>query len=268
LIEWTSSTQKLHTFTVRENVSDCIKWLLEGQPENNRSFYQGILNRQEEEEKLGPNKFESMQQTAIKLKDDANALFNKKELQGALQLYYKSLVACPLKDISTRTALYSNISECYLRLKNWKLALTNAAYATSLTPKHKKSMWRKVIALHGLKMFDYARIQLDACETQFKLDSIESNLEVQTDLIAYTWVGKLAKKTLATKPNLHPIIKKWISTSWTASTEEIMEFKSEKEEHKYWDKQFEKVTSKQEPKSNEKKEVKDDEPHNVWDDLD
>ncbi len=59
---------------------------------------------------------QNLQKNAVALKDAATELFKQGQFEQAIQKYSEALEVCPLKDKTTTTALYNNISECYLQL--------------------------------------------------------------------------------------------------------------------------------------------------------
>lgn len=87
------------------------------------------------------------------------------DLEGALKAYEEAIKICPMRDVETRIALFSNMSECYSRLKTKfaddpekssyynKMIIKYATRTQAIQWQHAKTLWKRGKAFMDEKMF-------------------------------------------------------------------------------------------------------------------
>ena len=90
---------------------------------------------------------------SAELKNKADQAFRSQDFLQAVALYSQAL---ELADAETSKTLLSNRSAAHAAAGNFKAALDDATRCEELAPAWPKSLFRRGIALRGLKRFDMA----------------------------------------------------------------------------------------------------------------
>lgn len=102
-------------------------------------------------------------------RDKGNEAFRKGDFQAAIRSY----TACI--GLSNRSvAAFSNRSMCYIKLKEWRKAVTDATLALKVDPHHTKSLQRRAVARNALGMHRAALGDLDLAATQADASALKS----------------------------------------------------------------------------------------------
>lgn len=118
-----------------------------------------------------------------RLKDAGNLEFASKNYQKATEKYIACLDLEVPNDI--QIILYSNLAECWLRLKENNKALESASTALNIDPKHIKSLLRRAKAKKALGSYKSARadlefaLQIDEKNTILKQELLKLNKKVE-----------------------------------------------------------------------------------------
>ena len=83
--------------------------------------------------------------SADELREAGNELFRAANYPGAAAKYAECIAANPAD-----AAALANRAECYLRGRQFHLALTDASASIAADPSHHKSLYKKAMALNGL----------------------------------------------------------------------------------------------------------------------
>lgn len=111
---------------------DCVKFL------KSITAYKELVKKEEKPVKKAT---EEEKQEALKLKDEANAVFGKGNYEKALEIYTKAADLDPENGV-----IFSNISACYFNLREFEKALENAQLSKGLKPDWPKAHFREAEA--------------------------------------------------------------------------------------------------------------------------
>ncbi|KDQ59303.1 hypothetical protein JAAARDRAFT_34037 [Jaapia argillacea MUCL 33604] len=92
----------------------------------------------------------SGKEIALRLKDEGNALFAKKDFRAAEAKYTEAIRALADPDSNQLAVLYTNRAACSLNLKKYTEAADDAARATQIDPSYSKAWARFASALDGI----------------------------------------------------------------------------------------------------------------------
>lgn len=110
---------------------------------------------------------------AAQLKDQGNAYFKKKKMDEALAYYNYAL------EVKQDPVYYSNISACYVALKDMEKVVENTTKALELKPDYSKALLRRASAYEALERYPDAMFDLSVLSLSgdFSGASIEPMLE-------------------------------------------------------------------------------------------
>ncbi len=123
-----------------------------------------VAEKYELDAKMTPQEKKLMSDKAKETKNKANKLIGS-DVEAALKQYEESLQICPISDIETRVALFSNITECYSRLKAKneadpeissyynKLIIKYATCTQAIQWQHGKTLWKRGKAFLEAKLW-------------------------------------------------------------------------------------------------------------------
>lgn len=80
---------------------------------------------------------------ADQLKAEGNAFFASLDFDRAIEKYTRCIPEVPESDHNLRTIVYSNRSQCYIKLKKYENAYMDADKALTYDPSHLKSIQRR-----------------------------------------------------------------------------------------------------------------------------
>lgn len=168
-----------------------------------------LVERRNKERELSEEKFEKRMDLVDLIKQEANHLFCRGEVEEALIKYSEALALCPIRLRKERMVLYSNRAQCQLLLRDPDSAIRDTTRALCLsTPanSHEKSLWRRSQAYD---MKGLARESLMDC-VMFINGCIKSEKSSKRVKIPYyaarmiskqmdsTWIFATARSTMAT----------------------------------------------------------------------
>lgn len=168
-----------------------------------------LVERRNKERELSEEKFEKRMDLVDLIKQEANHLFCRGEVEEALIKYSEALALCPIRLRKERMVLYSNRAQCQLLLRDPDSAIrdtTRALCLSSPANSHEKSLWRRSQAYD---MKGLARESLMDC-VMFINGCIKSEKSSKRVKIPYyaarmiskqmdsTWIFATARSTMAT----------------------------------------------------------------------
>lgn len=168
-----------------------------------------LVERRNKERELSEEKFEKRMDLVDLIKQEANHLFCRGEVEEALIKYSEALALCPIRLRKERMVLYSNRAQCQLLLRDPDSAIrdtTRALCLSSPANSHGKSLWRRSQAYD---MKGLARESLMDCVVFINgcIKSEKSSKRVKIPYYAArmiskqmdsTWIFATARSTMAT----------------------------------------------------------------------
>ncbi|KAL6215421.1 hypothetical protein ACLB2K_014851 [Fragaria x ananassa] len=134
----------------RSNLGETIAkvLLLDYKQRKNETFDElwSLIERSKKERVLLPEIWEERRMLVDLIKQEANHLFCKGEIEEAVVKYSEALALCPVRLRKERMVLYSNRAQCELLLKDPDSAIRDTTRALCLSRpanSHVKSLWRR-----------------------------------------------------------------------------------------------------------------------------
>ncbi|KAL0562933.1 hypothetical protein V5O48_019145, partial [Marasmius crinis-equi] len=100
---------------------------------------------------MGKRQSKDKRARAKQLKEEANALFTKKDFKAAISRYTEA-ISLDIEDIKFAAVLYCNRAACHLSRMKYDEAATDATKAASLDPTYARAWARLAIAKEKLKL--------------------------------------------------------------------------------------------------------------------
>jgi chaperonin cofactor prefoldin len=113
-----------------------------------------VAEQFQRESKMTKNEILQLSSKAKEFKNGGNKLIGS-DVEAAVTEYNEGIQICPISDTETRVALFSNISECYSRLKTKfaeypekssyynKLIIKYATRTQAIQWQHGKTLWKR-----------------------------------------------------------------------------------------------------------------------------